>query len=120
MNRAVKYNLIQGTTKESGLSGDMNFKQVLTKSPQEIEAEYNLLNIYLKSNPSTDVAMMPQNKLKNRYINTMPCKIKSKLLFVVYYILLSCLVDDYNRVIIKSKDNDYINASFIEVSLKIF
>jgi len=64
-------------TKDSSLLEDMNLKQTAMKSPQQIEAEYNLLSIYLKSNPSIDVAMMPQNKFKNRYINTLPCKLET-------------------------------------------
>ncbi|XP_022183704.1 phosphatidylinositol phosphatase PTPRQ isoform X1 [Myzus persicae] len=96
---AVQYRVIHptATRQDPGLPSDMNFKHLSAKTPQEIEAEYDLLNVYSKSNFTTDAAMMPQNKFKNRYINTLPY--------------------DYNRVIIRSGDtDDYINASFIEDS----
>lgn len=71
------------TTKESvSVPGDMNFKQLLTKTPQEIETEYNLLDICLKSNLSMVVATMPENRWKNRYINTLPCKTKSLIVYL--------------------------------------
>ncbi|XP_001944639.2 phosphatidylinositol phosphatase PTPRQ isoform X1 [Acyrthosiphon pisum] len=95
---AVQYRVVHPTTRqEPGLPSDMNFKHLWAKTPQEIEAEYDLLNMYSKSNFTTDVAVMPQNKFKNRYINALPY--------------------DYNRVILRSGDtDDYINASFIEDS----
>lgn len=74
MNRAVKYRLIETSAMESGLPGDMNAKQLLAKGPQEIETEFNLLAMYVKSSPSADVAAMPQNGFKNRYVNALPCK----------------------------------------------
>ncbi|XP_025205820.1 tyrosine-protein phosphatase 10D isoform X2 [Melanaphis sacchari] len=95
---AVQYRVIHttATRQGSGVPNDMNFKHLLAKTPEEIEAEYDLLNVYSKSNFTTNVAMMPQNKFKNRYVNTLPY--------------------DYNRVTIKSDDTDYyINASFIEI-----
>lgn len=103
---------------ESDVPGDMNFKQLLAKTPREIEAEYNLLNRYLDSNFSADVAVMPQNKFKNRYVNTLPCNTRSipKIIFRIFF-TVDIIIDDYNRVTINSSDNGYINASFIEVSL---
>ncbi|VVC45169.1 Fibronectin type III,Protein-tyrosine phosphatase-like,PTP type protein phosphatase,Tyrosine [Cinara cedri] len=93
---AIKYKLVNTTTNKSDLPGDMSVKQLLDKKTHEIEAEYDLLSMYLKSNPSIDVATIPQNKFKNRYSNVLPY--------------------DYNRVTLKSSENDYINASFIEDS----
>ncbi|KAL4108189.1 hypothetical protein QTP88_018430 [Uroleucon formosanum] len=94
---AEQYRVVHptATRQEPGLPSDMNFKHLWAKTSEEIEAEYDLLNMYFKSNFTTDVALMPQNKFKNRYINTLPY--------------------DYNRVILRSGvTDDYINASFIE------
>lgn len=74
LNRAVKHRLIETSAMESGFPGDMNAKQLLAKGIQEIETEFNLLAMYVKSNPSADVAVMPQNRFKNRYVNALPCK----------------------------------------------
>jgi len=75
-NRAVQYRVTHPTAirQEPGLPSDMNFKHLSAKTPQEIKAEYDLLNMYSQSNFTTDAAVMPQNKFKNRYINTLPCK----------------------------------------------
>lgn len=75
-NRAEQYRVVHptATRQEPGLPSDMNFKHLWAKTSEEIEAEYDLLNMYFKSNFTTDVALMPQNKFKNRYINTLPCK----------------------------------------------
>lgn len=84
LNRAVQYRVIQpiATRQEPSLPSDMNFKHLSAKTPQEIEAEYDLLNVYSESNYTTDAAVMPQNKSKNRYINTLPCKIR-KLRYLI-------------------------------------
>lgn len=82
-NRAVRYKMINATTKESdSVPGDMNFKQLLTKTSQEIEAEYNLLDLCLKPNLSMVAATMPENRFKNRYINTLPCKIRNLIIYI--------------------------------------
>ncbi|XP_050442897.1 phosphatidylinositol phosphatase PTPRQ-like isoform X3 [Adelges cooleyi] len=90
----VTYKTIQMAEGEYPLFGEMSYAQLLSKSPQQIESEFNILTDYAKNPATTDVALMPQNKSKNRYINILPY--------------------DYNRVTINSTDGDYINASYIE------
>lgn len=82
---------------ESGLPADVNFKQLLAKYPQEIGAEYDLLNVCLKLIPSTDVALMPQNRSKNRYINTLPCKNHPQKIEIHYRRLLFIIIFWYYR-----------------------
>ncbi|XP_025406029.1 tyrosine-protein phosphatase non-receptor type 1-like isoform X2 [Sipha flava] len=84
-------------------SSDLNFKQLQTKSSREIATEYNALNSNWKTNISTktncDIAMLLENKSKNRYADIIPY--------------------DYNRVILKQRSNNYINASFIKYDKNI-
>lgn len=58
---------------ESGVPGDMTYKRLLTVSSRDVEVEYNLLNVYPIPELSMDVATLPENKLKNRYIDALPC-----------------------------------------------
>jgi protein tyrosine phosphatase len=99
----------------------LNFKQLQTKSSREIATEYNALNSNWKTNISTktncDIAMLLENKSKNRYADIIPCKAKNIYYNTSYtYYNVYFIIDDYNRVILKQRSNNYINASFIKVS----
>ncbi|XP_050536508.1 tyrosine-protein phosphatase 10D-like isoform X3 [Daktulosphaira vitifoliae] len=99
LNKKVPWTVrktIQRSDDNSKLSSVMSYQELLDKNPQQIEAEFNILTMHMKPIASMDIALMPQNKSKNRYTNILPY--------------------DYNRVAINSNDGNYINASLIEDS----
>jgi len=114
----VKYRTTRST--EPDWPGDVNYKQLLAKAPQDVEAEYNILNARSeRSTISTDVAAAPRYKYKNRYANTLPCTVNALRHGRIFHLTI-LVVDDYNRVTIRSGDSSgYINASFIEVSAHV-
>lgn len=97
------------------MPSDITFQQLLTKTLEEIYTEYNLLDVFFKSNPTTYIAMLPKNRSKNRYSDILPCKLWIINNYFLVYFTIIYITDDFNRVKLKS-DNDYINASFIYVS----
>lgn len=60
---------------KKSIPSDITFQQLLTKTFEEMETEYNLLDVFFKSNPSTYEAMLPENRSKNRYSDILPCKL---------------------------------------------
>lgn len=55
------------------MPSDMDFEQLFEKTPEDMDTEYNLIDVFLKSNPSTYIATLPQNRSKNRYSDILPC-----------------------------------------------
>lgn len=97
------------------MPSDITFQQLLTKTLEDMETEYNLLDVFLKSNPTKYIAMMLKNRSKNRYSDILPCKWWNLNNYFLVYSIVVLITVDFNRVELKS-DNDYINASFIYVS----
>lgn len=59
----------------------------------------------------------PENKVKNRYKNILPCELFNQILSICYHGILLYTVD-HTRVILKDVDSevsgsDYINANYI-------
>lgn len=60
---------------KKSLPSDITCQQLLTKTLEDMETEYNLLDAFFKSNPTTYNAMLPKNRSKNRYSDILPCKL---------------------------------------------
>ena len=83
----------------------------------------------MTSAPSPDddqysVATSEENREKNRYSNKLPSKLHQIILFITYF--SACIIkimfwaDNFYRVCLKSTpSSDYINASFIDVRLRL-
>ena len=81
------------------------FLQTIEKSPQ---ADH-------------DIALIPQNRARNRFGNIFPCKHTTLELNVHGCIQELCVFfsDNFNRVVLKDipqeEHSDYINASYVDV-----
>jgi protein tyrosine phosphatase len=71
---------------------------------------------------SWEVSKKPFNKKKNRYGNIVTCKkfefaLSVYLLYIDHDIIMYFFTDDYSRVVLSGDETeDYINASFVDVS----
>jgi len=74
-----------------------------------------------KDNYPSNEGAKPSNRLKNRYKDVLPCKLKLDIK-KNFFNLKKFFLDDKHRVILQSdNDSDYINASFVEVNqIKIY
>lgn len=75
--------------KMSDIPVDITFNQLLSKTSREMETEFNLLDVYSELSHSSNIAMEPQNKSKNRYSDILPCKTKN---LYDYLSLISLLI----------------------------
>ena len=76
-----------------------------------------LLQEYTPDDVSTTAANLPENKIKNRYPDALPCKDPSHAPIISLLFITKLFADDHARVKLSVPNNesgsDYINASFI-------
>lgn len=113
----IVFYLFHVNSKEINLIFFKSYMESYLNDKNKISKEWQALCGYVSDYNQTSVAQLPQNMDKNRYKDILPCKttpLYTKLNWILTFVLFSSMSkDDRNRIILKSRDRDYINASAI-------